>query len=158
MLQGMKAVSVDLRKRILDAYAEQEGTRQEVARRFRVFQGMVKKLLQQRRRTGDIRARHNQAGRKPMILHSHRQQLRTLSGKKPDLTLNELQQALGLPCTTVDGATDTARKRWSKIKEALRAVEERTKVSLIRAIQGTLANVTPPDAINGFSSCSYGIV
>ena len=31
-----------------------KGTREEMARRFRVSLGMVKKLLQQRRRTGDI--------------------------------------------------------------------------------------------------------
>ena len=95
----MKTLSLDLRERILDSYDNKEGTRQEVARRYRVSEGMVKKLLQQRRRIGDIRARHDQAGRKPMILDSHRQQLRTMLGKKPDLTLNELQHALGLKCT-----------------------------------------------------------
>ncbi len=52
---GMKTIAFDLRERILAAYDDDEGTREEVARRFRVSLGMVKKLLQQRRRLGDIR-------------------------------------------------------------------------------------------------------
>ena len=46
----MKTLSLDLRERILTAYDQQEATRDAVARRFRVSLGMVKKLLQQRRR------------------------------------------------------------------------------------------------------------
>jgi hypothetical protein len=48
---------------------------------------MVKKLVQQRRRTGEIGARHHRSGRKPMILAAHQRQMRALLGKKPDLTL-----------------------------------------------------------------------
>ena len=64
----MRTLSLDLRQRILDTYDRKEGTRIEVARRFRVSLGMVKKLLQQRKRTGDIAARHRFCGRKPMIV------------------------------------------------------------------------------------------
>jgi transposase len=55
--------------------------------------------LQQRRCTGDIAARHHLAGRKPMIVAAHRSQIRCLLAKKNDLTLKELRQALGLPCS-----------------------------------------------------------
>jgi transposase len=55
----MKTLSVDLRERILASYDAQEGTRDEIANRYRVSLGLVKKLLQQRRRTGDIRPRHH---------------------------------------------------------------------------------------------------
>jgi transposase len=95
----MRTLSLDLRERILDSYDKGEGSRAEVARRFRVSLGMVKKLLQQRRRTGDIAPRHRFAGRKPMIVASHRSQLRSLLVKKNDLTLNELRAALGLSCS-----------------------------------------------------------
>ena len=44
------AISLDLRERILASYDNEEGTRWEIAHRFRVSLGMVKKLLQQRRR------------------------------------------------------------------------------------------------------------
>ena len=95
----MRTLSLDLRERILASYDHQEGTREEVAARYRVSLGMVKKLLQQRRRTGQIGPRHHYSGRKPMIVDVHRRQLRALLSHTPDLTLNELRQAVGLPCS-----------------------------------------------------------
>jgi transposase len=94
-----KTISLDLRERILAAYDADEDTREEVARRFRVSLGMVKKLLQQRRRLGDIRPQHHRSGCKPRIVASHQRQLRMLLDKKPDLTLKELRSATGLDCT-----------------------------------------------------------
>ena len=90
---------MDLRERILAAYDRGEGTREQVASRFCVSLGMVKKLLQQRRHSGDIAPRHHRSGRKPRIMESHREQLRALLENKPDLTLRELREALGLDCT-----------------------------------------------------------
>lgn len=95
----MKTISLDLRERILATYDQGQETRETVARRFRVSVGMVKKLLQQRRRIGDIRPQHHRSGSKPRIVASHRQQLRTLLAQKPDLTLKELRTATGLACT-----------------------------------------------------------
>lgn len=95
----MKTISLDLRERILVSYDKEEGTRQQIAGRFRVSEGMVKKLLQQRRRTGDIRPRHYNSGRKAIIVDSHRRQLRAMLGKRPDMTLTELRNGLGLGCT-----------------------------------------------------------
>jgi transposase len=95
----MRTLSLDLRERILASYDHREGTRQQVAQRYQVSLGMVKKLLQQRRRIGDIRPQHHRAGRKPIILPSHHRQMRTLLGQKPDLTLKELRAAVALPCT-----------------------------------------------------------
>ena len=94
-----RTISLDLRERILGAYDAGEGTREDVARRFRVSLGMVKKLLQQRRHTGSIAPRHHLAGRKPRIVQGHQRQMRALLGQKPDLTLKELRHALGLECS-----------------------------------------------------------
>jgi transposase len=80
-------------------HCAQEGTREEIAHRYRVSLGMVKKLLQQRRHTGEIGARHHRSGRKPMILATHQRQMRALLGKKPDLTLKELRAAVALECS-----------------------------------------------------------
>src|SRR4051812_26883517 len=95
----MATFSLDLRTRILASYDEREGTRDDIARRFRVSLGMVKKLLQQRRKTGQIGHRHACAGRKPKILPAHHQQMRALLAQKPDLTLLELGAALQLACS-----------------------------------------------------------
>jgi transposase len=94
-----RPISLDLRQRILAAYDEHEGSREEIAHRFRVSLGMVKKLLQQRRHTGDIACRYNRCGRKPKLVAGHRQKLRALLSRKPDLTLEELRRAAQLECT-----------------------------------------------------------
>ena len=95
----MSTLSLDLRTRILAAYDSGEGTREDVARRFRVSLGMVKKLLCQRQRTGDIAPRHRFSGRKPRILGAHRRELRAALKKQPDLTLRELRDAAALECS-----------------------------------------------------------
>ena len=95
----MRTISLDLRERILAAYDAEADTRAAVARRFRVSLGLVKKLLQQRRRTADIAPRHRYSGRKPMIVAAHHHQLRTLLRRKNDLTLKELRGATGLKCS-----------------------------------------------------------
>lgn len=95
----MKTLSLDLRERILAAYDAKDATREMVAARFRVSLGMVKKLLQQRRRLGEIGPLHHRTDRKPHILPAHREQLRRQLAVKPDLTLAELRTATGLACT-----------------------------------------------------------
>jgi len=95
----MTTLSIDLRERIVKAYDRGEGTRQQIADRYNVSLGMVKKLLQQRRRTGDIANRHHFSGRKPKITAKHQQQLKLLIQQQPDATLKELREAVGLQCT-----------------------------------------------------------
>lgn len=96
---GMATLSNDLRERIVAAYDRGDGTRQQVADRYNVSLGMVKKLLQQRRRTGDIASRHHCSGRKPKITVKHQRQLKRLLRKRPDLTLAELREAISVECT-----------------------------------------------------------
>ena len=81
-----RPISPDLRQRILASYDQNEGTREEIAQRFRVSLGIVKKLLQQRRQTGDIACQYHRCGRRPRIVSVHRQKLRQLLSRKPDLT------------------------------------------------------------------------
>lgn len=95
----MKTLSLDLRERIVKAYDVGNDTRESVAARFGVSVGMVKKLLQQRRRIGELRAQHQRAGRKPKIQAAERLQLRQQLTTKPDLTLAELRERTGLKCT-----------------------------------------------------------
>jgi transposase len=99
MMIVMRTLSLDLRERILDCYDRGEGTREDIARRYRVSLGMVKKLLQQRRRLGQIGALHENSGRKPKILASHQRQMGALLAKRADLTLRELREAMKLDCS-----------------------------------------------------------
>lgn len=95
----MKALSLDLRERILSTYDKEQCTREQVAKRFRVSLGMVKKLIQQRRHKGEIGSLRHLCGRKPRILDSHRLQMRSMLKNKPDMTLKELREAVALDCT-----------------------------------------------------------
>lgn len=90
---------MDLRQRILSAYDRGDATRDQIARRFEVSLGMVKKLIHQRRHTGCIEPRHRNSGRKPKILDSHKREMKALLREKSDLTLEELRSKLGLDCT-----------------------------------------------------------
>jgi len=94
-----KTISLDLRERILECYDSEDGTRDQVAKRFRVSLGMVKKLLQQRKNRQEIGAQHYRSGRKPIIFEKHREEMRTLLIKKPDLTLHEIREHMKLDCT-----------------------------------------------------------
>ena len=119
-----KPISLDLRERIVAAYEGEEGTREEVAKRFKVSVGLVKKLLQQKRRTADLRPRYRFCGRKAQLLPQHGQALQLLVAKEPDLTLAELKDRLSLPCTvaavhwavTKLGLTDKKRRSMRRSK------------------------------------------
>ena len=95
----MATLSLDLRQRIVSTCDRGEGTQEQIARRFGVSHGMVKKLLQQRKKTGCIKARHHLAGRKKRIVAEHCIAIGKHLKRKPDMTLAELREALGLECT-----------------------------------------------------------
>jgi len=96
----MHTLSLDLRERILATDDEGRRTREEVAKRFRVSLGMVKKLLCQRvRLAGDLRPQHHRSGRKAKILPRHRERMRERLARQPDLTLAELRRAVRLKCS-----------------------------------------------------------
>ena len=90
---------MDLRERILSSYDAGEGSREDIAQRYRVSLGMVKKLLQLRRSGKGIGAGHRRSGRKPRITPAHCEQMRQLLAKQPDLTLEELRSAIEVDCT-----------------------------------------------------------
>lgn len=147
---------MDLRERILAAYDKGASTREEVARRFEVSLGMVKKLLQQRRRLQDIGPQYHRCGRKARITKAHQSQMRALLARQPDLTLAELREALGLDCTLP--ALNPIEKMWSKVKSHLRAEEARSPEELDSAIAAALEKVTATDALHWFASCGYNFI
>ncbi len=95
----MGTLSIDLRERIVAACDRGDETQLRIAERYNVSLGMVKKLLQQRRRTADIAPRHRFSGRKPKITPAHQQQLRRLVRARSDLTLEQLRDAIDVECT-----------------------------------------------------------
>ena len=129
-------ISLDLRKRILATYDEEGGTREAVAKRFRVSLGMIKKLLSQRRHAGDIGPRHHLAGRKPQIVAVHEREMRLLLSQKPDLTLKELRKAVALDCS-LQAIHVVLAKMGLTYKKRHSALPNRTgPTSLVRAKSG----------------------
>lgn len=89
-----KAYSDDLRRKILEAYSNREGTIAEIAARFRVSVGYVKKILRQYRHTGKMERTPHRPGRKPLFTPPIREQIRAWLKAQPDLTLAEMQEKL----------------------------------------------------------------
>ena len=88
----MKAISLDLRRRIIEAL-EKEPSSLKVAERFKVSGSSVRKLRLKMERTGDFAAGHA-PGRERLVRGKAEQKLRRLVEKYPDATLVVLCELL----------------------------------------------------------------
>ena len=83
-----------------------------------------------------------------------------LSPHKSDPTLALIEQrgaqVIFLPAYSPD--LNPIEKMWSKVKNALRSAEARTRTTLVEAIGSALKSVTRQDAINWFAHCGYSII
>jgi transposase len=95
----MKAISEDLRKRILDTIQRGDGSLRQIARRFLVSVSFITRLLQLHRSTGSLEPRPHGGGNPAILSPENLQQLRELVQKQPDATLEELRQRLGVSCS-----------------------------------------------------------
>jgi len=89
-----RAYSDDLRRRILQAYGQDEGSEARLAQRFRVSLSYVKKIRRQLRQTGRMERVPHHPGRRPKFTAPVREQLWRWLEQQPDLTLAELQEQL----------------------------------------------------------------
>ncbi len=121
----MKPTSIDLRERILAAYDAAEGTRQEIADRFKVSLGLVKKLLTQRKTLGTIEPQYQNVGRKPAFDGRNLNQLNKFLQKRNDSTLMEIQEHFSgsVLCSIQTIANAIKRLGW-RYKKTLRANEQ----------------------------------
>src|SRR3954467_5498291 len=92
----MQPLSNDLRKRILDAADNREGSRRGLAARFKVNTSTITRLLQLRRQTGSFEPPPHGGGVEPTPAHDALQRLRELVEEAPDATLEALRQKLGV--------------------------------------------------------------
>jgi transposase len=89
-----KSLGDDLRRKLLLAYDQGEGTLEELASRFLVSVGWAKKISAARNRTGQAERLPHRPGRKPHAGIDAQQQVRAWFVQQPDLTLSEVQQKL----------------------------------------------------------------
>jgi transposase len=90
----MRAYSADLRQRVL-ADCDRGLTTRAVATKFSVSESWVRRLQQRRRATGETDPRTQRHGPVPLAL-THGERIRQAIRDRPDATLAELRQQLGL--------------------------------------------------------------
>ena len=90
----MQAYSIDLRQRVL-ADCDAGLNNDVVARKYHVSAAWIRRLKQRRRESGSIEPRIRRLP--PPRLAAHEERLQQLVERRPDATLEELRQALGVP-------------------------------------------------------------
>jgi transposase len=86
----MKVYSYDLRKKVLTAYRNREGSMRQLAERFAVPLTSVFNLIKNFRQNGHIRPEPHGGGNKAVISIENYEIISEIIGKKPDMTLKEL--------------------------------------------------------------------
>src|SRR5512134_2521384 len=84
------AYSEDLRRKVVDAYAQREGSMRVLARRFKVSLGFVRDLLKRYRTTAELQPHAYRRGVKPKGDEAGEHFLQQLIRQEPALTLWEL--------------------------------------------------------------------
>jgi transposase len=90
-----RAYSNDLRRKLLEAHEQGQGTLEELAEEFRVSLGFAKKISAALRRTGRMERTEQRHGRRNRVTPLVQERLREWLRQQPDLTLGELQRQLG---------------------------------------------------------------
>lgn len=90
----MKAYSLDLRQRVVQAYEQGEGSISEIAALFSVCPAFVKKMLRQWRDSGDLAPRPHGGGKPKSLTHRQHQLLQRKVREQNDISLAELQSLL----------------------------------------------------------------
>ena len=88
----MKPYPIELRKRVLAVVDKDIGTRNEIAAMFQVSTFWIRKLLWQRRDTGDIAPKPQNQGRKPAFQGRNLKKLDEFIEAHPDATLEETKE------------------------------------------------------------------
>ena len=86
--------SQDLRRRVINAYYNREGSQRQLAKRFQVSLTFVRNLLRHYRQTGTIEPKKHGGGIKTKIDNHGFSVIEQMIQQKPDLIFSELCQFL----------------------------------------------------------------
>ena len=120
----MKALSLDLRERIVAAHEAGGVSFEAVGRRFAVSGKVVGKLVRQKRELGTVASQVHRRGRKPAVQGKKIDQLRAHLEQHPDATVLERRDALGLKCSEKT-LWQTLRKMGWRFKKSRRGPASR---------------------------------
>lgn len=117
----MDAYSVDLRVRIVEAYDQGEGSQAELARRFRVSERWLQKLLHKRHSRQSIEPLPRSGGR-PRVFDAEKEMvLRDVLRQSPDATLDEIRERCGVRCCRTSVFRTLQRLDFTRKKSPLSA-------------------------------------
>lgn len=139
-----RAYSDDLRRKLLEAHEQGEGSLPELAKRFRVSVGWAEKISASLRRTGKPeRPAGSKRGRKSRVTAEVMEYLRLRVKEQPDRTLVELQEDLRIAQNPEIGITWL----WTILKHMGLRLKKVTPCR--RAGQRTSSGATPVLARGG---------
>jgi len=95
---AMKAYSLDLRAKVLEAYLQKEGSIRQLAPRFKVSARFVWELIHRFRRTDSYAPKPHGGGNPACITPSQYEIIADLVKQHPDATLKELCEHLQEKC------------------------------------------------------------
>jgi transposase len=99
----MAAYSIDLRKKILSAWSNKEGTQRELAKRFKVSLSFIRDFLRgagdapprrRYRETGEIAARPQGGDRRSKLKGEKEELLKIMVTEQDDIYLREIQEKI----------------------------------------------------------------
>src|SRR4051812_34179636 len=120
----MTPYSQDLRQRILETIQRRDGSVRQIARRFLVSVSFVTRLLQLHRSTGSLQPRPHGGGNPAVLTPEDLEALRELIRQRPDVTLEECRQRLGLSCSTMTISRALSELGLPRKKKVPRAQEQ----------------------------------
>src|SRR4028119_1079896 len=90
----MAAYSIDLRKKILSAWENKEGSQRELAKRFKVSLSFIRDFLRRYRETGEITARRQGGDRRSKLKGFEEELLKIMVTEQSDIYLREIQEGI----------------------------------------------------------------
>jgi transposase len=120
----MKAYSVDLRQKIIDAHNQQEGSQRQLAKRFRVSLTFIENLLKRYRTDGTVEPRAHGGGQVAKLSPEQETVLASLVEEDNDAILVELcdrlQQRVGVRVSRATMGRIVQKLKLSRKKNSTR--------------------------------------
>jgi transposase len=131
-----RPLSVDLRRRVVEAYKRGEGTQVELAERFAVGEATVRRLVRRDRETGDVLPRTQyKHGPPPKIEMANMAVLEELLAARPDITNGELAELMeertGISVSASTISRSIALLGWTRKKSASSPPSPMPRISAI---------------------------
>src|SRR5271166_1966111 len=130
----MRPYSTDLRERILAAVERGEHSLRQLVHLFAVSLSFMVRLLQRYRRTGSLQPAPHAGGPTPKFDAPTVARLLQLVADRPDATLAELRERLGISCHLSTIARVLTKHRITRKKKTTHAANRQLIAQLARAL------------------------